>query len=94
MGESSSEQTTELDDDSEAVSSGIEESLMLNESEMREEPRRYLCYQGIPVSDELNSSPINDSEQKCSLDSDSISLTKPKYELTDFLLLMLLIMSI
>jgi hypothetical protein len=85
---SSSEQTTELDGDSEVVSSGPEESLVLEEWKEKEEPRRYLCHRGVPVSDRMeSSSTIYDDEQGYLLgDLGMIDLPKPEYELTNFLI--------
>jgi hypothetical protein len=83
----SSEKITGLNDGLAAI--GLEELVesTREENEMRKEPRRYLCYQGVPVSDKSNSSSINDDKQEYLRDDfDMISLSGPNYILTNFLI--------
>jgi hypothetical protein len=87
-GESSSEQITELNDGLEAMN--LEEPVepIVEEIKVREEPRRYLCHRGIPVSDKMeSSSSMSDDEQGCLLgDLGRINLPAPEYRFTDFLI--------
>jgi hypothetical protein len=87
--ESSSKQTTKSNDGLAAISSVLKKLLgrMMKEREVREEPRRYLCHQGVPVSDKLNSSPMDNGKHFCLLDdSNRINLSESEYGLTDVLI--------